>query len=168
MSVIPLWRARGVLPEPLPIGVKSRAAPDHSPIHHIFFVGDVPETGFWVAGTVDPFFMFSVNVWQWCEDWYDNEQKYRVLRGASWLSTDPGHLLSSYRYMTASAAVAISPVISDHQNRTFLNEHALFAWQLLAICLNAAVNNDKVNHKEQIQIWLKLRPRLHPKPRPNP
>ncbi len=24
------------------------------------------------------------NVWQWCENWYGNEQKYRVLRGGSW------------------------------------------------------------------------------------
>jgi formylglycine-generating enzyme required for sulfatase activity len=24
------------------------------------------------------------NVWQWCEDWYNSENKYRVLRGASW------------------------------------------------------------------------------------
>ena len=37
------------------------------------------------------------NVWQWCEDWYDNEQKSRVLRGASWFDGDPGILLSSYR-----------------------------------------------------------------------
>ncbi len=37
------------------------------------------------------------NVWQWCEDWYDNEQKYRVLRGGSWLFDYSGLLLSSYR-----------------------------------------------------------------------
>jgi hypothetical protein len=38
------------------------------------------------------------NVWQWCEDWYNNnEQKYRVLRGASFGLDDPDSLLSSYR-----------------------------------------------------------------------
>ena len=37
------------------------------------------------------------NVWQWCEDWYDGNQKYRVLRGASWLNFSPVNLLSSYR-----------------------------------------------------------------------
>jgi hypothetical protein len=24
------------------------------------------------------------NVWEWCEDWYDNSQQHRVLRGGSW------------------------------------------------------------------------------------
>jgi len=57
------------------------------------------------------------NVWQWCEDWYHasiNEgslleripalkndgggHKYRVVRGGSWLSFDPGRLLSSCRF----------------------------------------------------------------------
>ncbi len=37
------------------------------------------------------------NVWQWCEDWYDSEQKYRVLRGASWCPGDRACLFSSYR-----------------------------------------------------------------------
>jgi formylglycine-generating enzyme required for sulfatase activity len=37
------------------------------------------------------------NVWQWCEDWYDNDQNSRVLRGASWGNYDPARLLSSYR-----------------------------------------------------------------------
>lgn len=37
------------------------------------------------------------NVWEWCEDWYDTEQKSRVLRGASWNYGSPDNLLSSCR-----------------------------------------------------------------------
>ena len=37
------------------------------------------------------------NVWQWCEDWFDTDQKRRVLRGASWQNGTRGVLLSSHR-----------------------------------------------------------------------
>lgn len=37
------------------------------------------------------------NVWQWCEDWSDGGQKYRVVRGASWRDLEPDSLLSSSR-----------------------------------------------------------------------
>jgi Sulfatase-modifying factor enzyme 1 len=40
------------------------------------------------------------NVWQWCEDWYNAEAKYHVLRGASWVNGDPVSLLASYRGLT--------------------------------------------------------------------
>jgi formylglycine-generating enzyme required for sulfatase activity len=43
------------------------------------------------------------NVWQWCEDWFDKDQKDRALRGASWANDDRSYLLSSYRTRHAPA-----------------------------------------------------------------
>ena len=37
------------------------------------------------------------DVYQWCQDKYDADHDWRVLRGASWFSSIPGSLLSSYR-----------------------------------------------------------------------
>ena len=37
------------------------------------------------------------NVWQWCEDWFDKERTFRVLRGASWSDSERGFVLSSGR-----------------------------------------------------------------------
>jgi hypothetical protein len=37
------------------------------------------------------------NVWEWCQDWYNEDKEYRVLRGASWGINDRVLLRSSYR-----------------------------------------------------------------------
>jgi hypothetical protein len=39
------------------------------------------------------------NVSQWCEDWCDAEEKFRVLRGSSWFTYDPQDMLSCIRFM---------------------------------------------------------------------
>lgn len=40
------------------------------------------------------------NVWQYCEDWFDNSKTERVLRGAAWCNGDFPNLLSSQRVHT--------------------------------------------------------------------
>jgi len=37
------------------------------------------------------------NVWQWCEDWWNGEQKARIMRGGCWFGSDRWSLHSSYR-----------------------------------------------------------------------
>jgi formylglycine-generating enzyme required for sulfatase activity len=41
------------------------------------------------------------NVWQWCEDWYNAQAQYRVLRGASWCDYYHDGLLASFRFSYA-------------------------------------------------------------------
>jgi formylglycine-generating enzyme required for sulfatase activity len=56
------------------------------------------------------------NVWQWCEDWYNFQNRHRVLRGASWFDGGSDNLLSSFRFYdtpgTRSARVGFRCVVA--------------------------------------------------------
>ena len=42
------------------------------------------------------------NAWEWIEDWFDNNQQLRVLRGAAFVYNDRSFLLSSFRLSSKS------------------------------------------------------------------
>ncbi|XHR28772.1 MAG: SUMF1/EgtB/PvdO family nonheme iron enzyme [Chthoniobacteraceae bacterium] len=54
-------------------------------------VGSFPENAFGL-------FDMGGNVWQWCEDSYDDTGRRRVLRGGAWNSSTQDVMLSSFRY----------------------------------------------------------------------
>ncbi len=54
-------------------------------------VGSFPAGPF---GLVD----MAGNVWEWCSDWWDGEQKQRVLRGGSWLNYNANYFRCAERY----------------------------------------------------------------------
>ncbi|MHB1310042.1 MAG: formylglycine-generating enzyme family protein [Limisphaerales bacterium] len=73
---------------------------DHSGDKITGFSDGYPRTSPVGSFAANAFGLFDLggNVWEWCEDGYDERQKSRVLRGASWLNYHPDFLLSSDRF----------------------------------------------------------------------
>ncbi len=69
--------------------------------HILTNVGDFSPKGDSPYGCQD----MAGNVWEWCKDWYDDEKKYRLLRGGSWIN-DGALVRCAYRdYCTPTSRV---------------------------------------------------------------
>lgn len=77
---------------PVPIGV-GNFGPDGK-VDSFSFTSPV---GSFLANEVG-LFDVAGNVWEWCEDWYDVNQIYRVLRGSSWRSETYRNNLATERH----------------------------------------------------------------------
>ena len=67
---------------------------DKTGIGHTSAVGLFP-SGKADCGALD----LSGNVWEWCENWYDKAEIYRVLRGGSWSGNLPEALRCAFRVL---------------------------------------------------------------------
>ena len=64
-------------------------------------IGHTSAVGLFPSGKADCGAMdLSGNVWEWCENLYEQDQPFRVLRGGSWVSDDPARLRCAYRYVS--------------------------------------------------------------------
>ncbi|MCP4212984.1 MAG: SUMF1/EgtB/PvdO family nonheme iron enzyme [Halieaceae bacterium] len=54
------------------------------------------------SGGASPYGLLDMagNVWDWCEDWYDSNKKYRVLRGGSWRDYQNGVRSAFWGYVS--------------------------------------------------------------------
>jgi formylglycine-generating enzyme required for sulfatase activity len=46
------------------------------------------------------------NVWEWCDDWYNDNRVSRVLRGGSYNDNQPAYLLTTHRFNATMNLVA--------------------------------------------------------------